>query len=52
MAAMAKHGVTVIDGRTLTPHLPEFYSDKVLHPNALGFGVYAENLIKAIKDII
>ena len=27
----------VIDGTKLTPHLPEFYSDKYLHPNDLGF---------------
>lgn len=48
----AAHGLYVVDGRTLTPHISDFYADKTLHPNALGFGVYAENLIKAIKDII
>ncbi len=41
----------VIDGMTLTPHLPAFYSDLYLHPNDLGFMVYAENLAKAISAL-
>lgn len=44
--------VTVINGWYLTPALPEFYSDKVLHPNDMGFSVYAENLYKAIRALI
>ena len=36
----------IIDGQNLVPHLPEFFSDKVLHPNDLGFGVYSDALIK------
>lgn len=44
------HGVILVDGLSMVPHLPEFYSDKYLHPNALGFGVYAENLIKAMRN--
>lgn len=47
-----KNGAIVIDGFTLTPHHPNFFMDKTLHPNAIGFGIYAENLIKAIKDYI
>lgn len=41
-------GVDVIDGYTLVPHLPEFFSDSVLHPNDLGFSLYARNLIREI----
>ncbi len=43
---------TVVDGWNLLPHLPEFFADKILHPNDQGFGPYAENLYKAIKDKI
>ena len=41
-------GFTVIDGFKLVPHSSEYFSDAVLHPNDLGFGIYAENLIKEI----
>lgn len=40
-------GITVIDGMKLVPHHKNFYSDYV-HPNALGFSCYAENLIKEL----
>ena len=46
------HGVTVIDGIPMVPHIPEFFSDGYLHPNDLGFGIYAENLIRVLKDYI
>lgn len=42
----SKQGFIHIDGLSLVPPIPEFYADKELHPNALGFGIYAENLIK------
>jgi hypothetical protein len=42
------HGFTHIDGLTLVPHSPEFFWDKFIHPNNVGFGIYAENLIKEI----
>jgi hypothetical protein len=38
----------VINGVNLTPHLEEFFSDKYLHPNDLGFSVYTENLYNEI----
>ncbi len=38
----------VINGVDLTPHLEEFFSDKYLHPNDLGFSVYTENLYNEI----
>ncbi len=51
LGALAEaHGIYHIDGNTLVPHLSDFYSDRFLHPNDLGFSFYAENLIKAICD--
>ncbi len=41
-------GCTVIDGLTLVPPIPEFFADAWLHPNDLGFCIYAQNLIKAL----
>ena len=41
--------LTVIDGLTLVPPIPEFFADGYLHPNMEGFSVYAENLIKALS---
>lgn len=38
----------VINGVNSTPHLEEFYSDKYLHPNDLGFSIYTENLYNEI----
>ncbi len=49
---ISSHGLILIDGKTLTPHLHEFFADQNLHPNALGFGIYAENLILAIQKYI
>ena len=33
-----------VPGYNLVPHRPEFFSDGRLHPNDLGFGVFAQNL--------
>ena len=41
----------VIDGMMLTPHLPAFFSDLYLHPNDLGFEIYAQELVKRIHEI-
>lgn len=38
-------GFEVVDGETLFPKNPAFYADGYLHPNDLGFSVYAERLI-------
>lgn len=38
----------VIDGMKLVPHHADFMADNV-HPNALGFMLYAQNLLKYIK---
>ena len=40
--------VTVVDGFSLVPHLPEYFLDN-LHPNALGAEVYGRNLAEAIR---
>lgn len=38
----------VVDGLRLVPHTPEYFADKRVHPNDLGFMHYAANLIQAI----
>ncbi len=43
---------TVVDGWNLIPHLPEFFADRILHPNDQGFGPYAENLYKEIAKTL
>lgn len=44
-------GLTVIDGLTLVPPVPALFADAYLHPNDIGFGVYAENLIRALNHL-
>ena len=46
MAAL--FGMTLIDGDTLVPPIMDYMADAV-HPNDLGFAVYAANVIKAMK---
>lgn len=41
-------GFRVIDGLELVPHRPEFFTEDELHPNGLGFGIYAKNLIRRL----
>lgn len=42
--------VTVVDGFSLVPHLPEYYLDN-LHPNGLGTELYGRNLVAAIEKV-
>lgn len=49
-AAEAQENVTVINSDTFIPHLAEFFSDKYLHPNDLGFRFYADGLLAAIRN--
>lgn len=50
LQSLAKeNGLFVVDGIPLTPHISDFFADQILHPNDLGFGFYAENLLKALK---
>ena len=41
--------LAVIDGEKMVPSLPAMMADNV-HPNAIGFSVYAHNLIKALSE--
>lgn len=41
--------ISLINGYTLTPHVKDFYSDEYLHPNDLGFSIYAGELTRQIK---
>ncbi|MBQ9784831.1 MAG: SGNH/GDSL hydrolase family protein [Clostridia bacterium] len=45
----AYSNVTVIDAWNFVPHLPAFFGDGSLHPNDLGFGLYAECLYAEIR---
>lgn len=45
-------GFYVISGLALLDPIPDFFADTYLHPNDLGFGVYAENLIKELLKVI
>lgn len=49
---IVNHGMTLIDGQTLTPHIPSFYSDEYLHPDTKGFGIYALNLIAQLQKYL
>lgn len=43
------HGFVHVDGLELVPPLPELFTDpNPLHPGDLGFGIYAENLIRVM----
>lgn len=46
------HGMILIDGETLTPHVEAFYSDEFLHPDTKGFGIYALNLIAQLQKYL
>ena len=41
-------GFTVVDGMELVPHNGDFMADAI-HPNDLGFGVFAERLIRKMQ---
>ena len=43
-----KRGMIHIDGLAMVPPIPELFSDGWLHPNALGYGFYAENATREI----
>lgn len=42
------HGVTVIDGDGMVPHIRDIFSDNYLHPNDMGFKFYANALYSAM----
>ena len=47
-----KHGFIHVIGLDLVPPSPVFDADEVPHPNALGVGIYAENLIRELQKHI
>ena len=44
--------VQIIDDLSLTPHLPEFYSDAYLHPNDMGFLAMGKNLLGHARKLL
>ena len=48
-AEAEKHGFISIDGGLLVPPVQELYTDG-LHPNDVGFSLYAENLIEILEN--
>jgi len=50
--AAKENGFVPLDAWFYVPHSPEFYSDKYLHPNDLGFAYYANGLIADIDKYI
>ena len=50
--AAARFDVDVVDGMELTPHIPDVYADRRLHPNAFGFQFYAENLLPHFERLL
>ncbi|MBQ2737898.1 MAG: SGNH/GDSL hydrolase family protein [Clostridia bacterium] len=47
-----RRGFDVISGLDLVPPLPDFYADRYLHPNDLGFTCYALNLIRKLDEVV
>lgn len=45
-------GLIHVNGLSLVPHDSDFFADKTLHPNDLGFSIYAEKLTRAILSNI
>lgn len=44
-----RRGLTHVDGLELVPPIPSLFADEYLHPNDLGFSLYAQNLIERLK---
>ena len=47
-----KHNVTVINCKDFVPHHEDYFADKTLHPNELGFIFYAKGVYEAIKKLL
>lgn len=50
--AEAFENVSVINGWDLLPHSIDYFGDKRLHPNDLGFAIYASNLYREVLPIL
>ena len=44
--------VSILSGYSLLPRVRSFFADEYLHPNDLGFSVYARELLKQIKKYL
>ena len=51
-AEAQKRNFTIVDGFTLVPHRTEYFADQRLHPNDMGFTLYAQNLVKSIGQYL
>ncbi len=47
-----KFGMIHIDGLSLVPPIPDMFIEDCLHPNDMGFSLYAENLIRELLRYI
>ena len=50
--ARSEANAILLDGRPFVPHVPEFFSDRYLHPNDMGFKCYATALFEAMKPYL
>lgn len=50
--AAARFDITVVDGMTLVPQIPDVYADRRLHPDTFGFQFYAENLLPHFERLL
>lgn len=41
--------ITVLDAQSWVPQVPEFFADRVLHPNDVGFAHYTMHLVEELK---
>lgn len=48
-AEAAKRNMIIIDGYDMIPHRSEYFDDGFLHPNDMGYALYAQNLVKALN---
>ena len=48
----ASQGFTVVDDYDLLPHETRLFSDGYLHPNDIGFRLYAQRLIEIIDEAL
>lgn len=44
--------MVVIDGSGMVPHRSEYYADEYLHPNDIGFALYAQNLLRVLDQYL
>lgn len=45
-----QQSVRIIEGMPMVPHVRKFYNEDGIHPNDLGFAVYAMSLLKYLKE--